>query len=153
MTTLELGSGRNPTPGAIHHDRTKHAEHVDLAFDLNVTPWPVEDGSFDKIIAIDLFEHLDLPVHDWLTECHRILKPGGVLDFRVPHWSSAIAYENPTHRRAFAEKSFDFWDDTKVYHQQYGAFDPELAADGKLWRVMMAMREGGNILFRLQVVK
>lgn len=148
MTTLELGCGLSPIPGAVHHDREKHSEHVDIAFDLNSTPWPVYDGTFDKIIAIDVFEHLDIPVRAWLEECHRILTPGGRLDFRVPHWNDAIAYENPTHRRAFAEKSFDFWDDSKPYHHQYGKFDPELAGSGKLWKVN-SRREGGNILFTL----
>lgn len=149
MTVLELGCGIHPTPGAVHHDRTKHAPHVDIAFDLNVLPWPVESEAYDEVIAVDIFEHLIIPVHDWLAECWRILTDGGTLKFRVPHYSDAIAYENPTHRRAFTERSFDFWDPNKSYYKEYGYFDPELAGDGKLWNVE-SNREVGNIVFVLR---
>ena len=40
MSKLELGCGVSPTPGYVHHDRIKHAKHVDVAWDLRDYPWP-----------------------------------------------------------------------------------------------------------------
>src|SRR5689334_17361913 len=57
---LELGCGRAPTPGYVHHDRRKHSPHVDVAHDLDELPWPWPDGSCEEILGLDVFEHLHL---------------------------------------------------------------------------------------------
>lgn len=45
---------------------------------------PLNDISFDVIIASDIFEHLFDPLH-LLKECHRLLKPQGILLASVPN--------------------------------------------------------------------
>jgi hypothetical protein len=35
---LELGCGKAPTPGYLHHDRVRHAQFVDFAHDLERLP-------------------------------------------------------------------------------------------------------------------
>lgn len=55
----------------------------DVVWDLEKTPLPFEDQSFDHIIANHVFEHL----HNWwecFEECSRILKVGGRMDVYVP---------------------------------------------------------------------
>ena len=42
---------------------------------------PLESGSFDLVIAISVFTHLNETWNQWLTELHRILKPGGYAFF------------------------------------------------------------------------
>ena len=37
---LELGSGKAPTPGYLHHDRQKHSPHIDVVHNLEMLPWP-----------------------------------------------------------------------------------------------------------------
>ncbi len=44
---LELGCGNSPTPGYVHHDRIRHAGHVDVACDLRDRPWPFVAGTRD----------------------------------------------------------------------------------------------------------
>lgn len=39
---------------------------------------PVADGSFDAVISTQVLEHVDDPA-GYLTECHRVLRPGGRL--------------------------------------------------------------------------
>ena len=44
---------------------------------------PFESGTFDLVVHSDTLEHVSNPVHA-LTECRRVLKPGGALCFTVP---------------------------------------------------------------------
>jgi len=106
---IELGCGNKPVQGYTHHDRWKHSPHVDLEFDLGVFPWPLESGSVDEILALDVFEHLCCDVQVWLDECWRVLKPNGVLDMRLPAWNNPYSWRDPTHRRVFHQESFLYW--------------------------------------------
>lgn len=144
MTTLELGSGNHPTDGAVHHDITKHADYIDVAHDLDVFPWPFLDESFDKILALDVMEHLKSDVRDWLNECHRILKPEGTLVLRLPAWDAENSYIDPTHHKLFHEKTFSYWDERSFYYQNYGQF---YFPEHKLWYIESIERRdnGSNI--------
>lgn len=106
---IELGSGNHPTPGYVHHDRWRHSQHVDLAFDLAVFPWPLDDGVVTELLAIDVFEHLKCDVQVWLDECWRVLAPGARLTFRVPQWNNPYSWRDPTHYRVFHKESFLYW--------------------------------------------
>lgn len=46
---------------------------------------PFSDGSFDRVIAAEVLEHLpaDRPA---MAECARVLRPGGTLAVTVPRW-------------------------------------------------------------------
>jgi len=106
---LELGCGNHPTPGCIHHDKWKHSTHVDLAFDLQEVPWPLQDESVMMLLATDVFEHLKLDVQTWLDECWRVLVPGGTLSMRLPAYDNPYSFRDPTHQRIFHPESFLYW--------------------------------------------
>jgi SAM-dependent methyltransferase len=72
-----------------------------VVHDLSQFPWPFEADSFDLIRASHLLEHLP-DVVAFMDEAYRILKPGGRLIVRVPHYTSRSAWCDPTHVRAFA---------------------------------------------------
>jgi predicted SAM-dependent methyltransferase len=151
MMTLELGCGVHPTPGAVHHDRVLHSPNVDIAHDLDCLPWPWADGEFDKILALDVMEHLRLDVADWLDECHRILKPGGKLVLRLPAWDNPVSYRDPTHRKVFHPETFDYWDKSKQLHADYGFF--YFGERGRWWDVLTVERvNGGDFGFVLRKV-
>lgn len=44
---------------------------------------PFPDASFDRVFLLDVVEHASDPVR-LLAECHRVLKPGGVLTLSTP---------------------------------------------------------------------
>jgi len=54
---------------------------VDYA--CNAEDMPVEDGTFDLVLCTQVLEHCDNP-QKIVDECHRVLKPGGILIVTVP---------------------------------------------------------------------
>jgi len=79
---LHLGSGRSPKPGWVNLDL--FGDPTDLVWDLD-RPLPFEQSTVDAIFQEHLLEHFTLGKGLALTEeCHRVLKPGGVLRIGVP---------------------------------------------------------------------
>ena len=66
----------------VDHDATFHDKsNIDLfgtAYDI-----PENDASFDCAICTAVLEHLEEP-ENAISECHRVLKPGGVAIYSVP---------------------------------------------------------------------
>lgn len=151
MTTLQLGCGIRPIPGAVNHDRVPHSPHVDIAHDLDNLPWPWHDGEFEKVIALDVLEHLRVDVADWLDECWRILTPGGLLVLRLPAWDNPVSYRDPTHRKVFHEETFNFWDKAQQLYRDYGFF--YFGERNRWWDVLTVERvNGGDLGFVLRKV-
>src|SRR5947208_956014 len=56
-----------------------------VQWNLEETPYPLPDASFDAVVMTEVFEHLrDYPVRS-LVETRRILRPGGRLYFTTPN--------------------------------------------------------------------
>lgn len=137
---LELGSGNHPSPQAtVRHDRIQHSPHIDTAFDLEVLPWPLDDESWDIVLATDVFEHLRLDIPQWLDECWRILKPGGQLNMRLPAWDNPLSYRDPTHRKVFHHESFYYWDPESHLWNDFGRY--YFAESNRWWTVVNVVRE------------
>jgi SAM-dependent methyltransferase len=112
MRILELGSGLRPCPvgegdEVVHLDR-QQLPHVEQVWDLDELPYPFADNEFDRILAVDVLEHLR-DVRRSVEELWRIGRPGANLLVRVPHWTSYRAHRDPTHRTDFDEHSFDYF--------------------------------------------
>jgi SAM-dependent methyltransferase len=97
---LDVGCGSTKSPGAVGIDISSETD-ADVVHDLNVFPYPLEDSSFDHVLMQDVIEHVAEPFRV-VEELHRILRPGGRLQLRTPHFSSALAYGDPTHTHYFS---------------------------------------------------
>jgi len=75
---LDIGCGNNKTPGSTYLDFDEIA-NPDILHDLNIFPYPIEDNSFDEIIAKHIIEHLDHP-QKFIQELCRVCKPGFSID-------------------------------------------------------------------------
>ncbi|PLW95191.1 MAG: hypothetical protein C0592_00590 [Marinilabiliales bacterium] len=103
---LNLGCGTDIKEGWVNLD-VSPLEGVDVVHDVNTLPLPFEDELFDYILCQDILEHIEyIPV---LKELHRIMKKGGIIEIRVPHFTSRINYIDPTHKKRFSIETFDFF--------------------------------------------
>ena len=70
----------------------------------------LENNFFDEIIANDVLEHIpNLTLA--MTSCLNLLKVGGVFRISVPYDLSWGAWQDPTHVRAFNERSWLYYTD------------------------------------------
>ncbi len=150
MDVLNLGAGRMPITGAVNHDLRRHADYIDVAHDLNLLPWPWADDSFDLIVARAVLEHLRINLLESVGECWRILRPGGQLYLKLPHWQHEHSYLDPTHYWRFALHSCDIFDPATEYGKEYVFY-----TDRK-WRIVKGPRlnrAASSILATMQVRK
>lgn len=120
---LDLGCGDTKMAGAVGVDNTA-LPGVDVVHDLLNLPYPFEEGSIDKIYLSHVIEHFDLPdSRRILNETHRLLRAGGVVHVRVPHAYTVAAIADPTHKRAFAFVSGEFFvaGSAKSYYKELDA--------------------------------
>jgi SAM-dependent methyltransferase len=99
-TVLDIGCGSAKYPGAVGLDISADTD-ADIVHDLDAFPYPIEDGSFDQILMQDVIEHVAQPIRVF-EELHRIARPGARIQLRTPHFSSVLAYGDPTHRHYFS---------------------------------------------------
>lgn len=124
MAIINLGCGLKPMTGegVINHDISFHSDHVDVAFDLNEMPWGFNDNIATDIYAIDVFEHLIPDLVQVLNECHRILKPSGLLHLKYPLYTSSRIHDDPTHKWFWSDHVVDYFDDSTDYGKRYGFY-------------------------------
>jgi SAM-dependent methyltransferase len=94
---LDVGCGAKKYPGAVGIDVSADTA-ADVVHDLNHVPWPLDESAFDQILLQDVIEHLD-DLYAVFGELHRVARAGAMVHIRTPHFSSALAYSDPTHRR------------------------------------------------------
>jgi SAM-dependent methyltransferase len=123
---LVVGCGRRPKAGAVNLDMVA-GPGVDVVFNLDLIPsmhLPFVDDTFDVVEAEDVLEHV-IDMVAVVQELGRVLKPGGTLWVRGPHCNyPEQVWADPTHRRAFAPRTFDNFDpetyDGRLYGHYFG---------------------------------
>jgi SAM-dependent methyltransferase len=110
-STLNLGSGKDYRPDCVNAD-IRSDVGADWLFD--VCKPLMEQRSFETIIANDVLEHLpDLVTA--MTNCRDMLVLGGHMHIHVPYDLSYGAWQDPTHVRAFNERSWLYYTDWAWY--------------------------------------
>lgn len=142
LTTVDIDPGVNPT----------------IVHDLNVTPWPFKDNTFDEVHAYEVLEHLGrqgdiASFFSHFYEIWRILKPGGYLAGTTPMWDSPWAWGDPGHTRIINRNCFIFLDIDE--YKQVGR--TSMTDYRKYWKgdfKMMTVSENEDVHgFILQAVK
>lgn len=121
---LACGS-RKASPEHIGVDLAGDA--VDIKHNLFQFPYSfAEDNSADEIHTSHFVEHIPMVywnegnemtiiqkdensvelLEKFMSECHRILKPGGKITIICPYYNSMRCWQDPTHRRAIGESTF-----------------------------------------------
>jgi len=112
----------------------------------DMTAMAFRDGVFDALVACDALEHIADDAAA-LSECHRVLRPGGVAILTVPQGEDrAKTYEDPSIvTKADRHRHFGQEDHLRLYGLDFGerlaasgfdvtcvdatAFDPALVAE------------------------
>lgn len=115
---LNLACGAYPKKGYVNLDLVKQ-DGVDIVHDLDMFPWPFEDGSATTIEAWDIFEHVDKPL-EFMAECHRVLKTGRFLHIHTGWVGNPESFTDPTHKRFPTQNTFDYWVPGTFLHEHYG---------------------------------
>ena len=105
---INLGCGNNTEEGWINIDMSPTIPNIDICMDLETEKLPIPDNSIDEIKAIHVLEHIS-NLKLVLTECSRVLKPGGEFTIIVPAYSSLGSFQDPTHVRFFTDNTFKYY--------------------------------------------
>lgn len=106
MEKLNLGCGKDIRQGWLNLDCVP-LPGVDIVHNLEEVPFPFNNDSLDEVMCNDVLEHLDYILV--LREIHRILKPGGKVTIKVPHFTSSDAFSDPTHKKYFTVHTFEYF--------------------------------------------
>jgi len=108
-TIINFGCGTTRMKRAINVDIIP-LPNVDRVIDFEKFPYPFPNNSVDEIHMYFVLEHLKNHFQV-ITEVYRILKKGGKVYIRVPHFSSVYAWGEFTHQRGYAWGSFDIFEE------------------------------------------
>ena len=98
---LNLGCGNNKRNGWLNVDHSD-ACSPDLVVDLEQTPWPWPDDSFEEVLMSHVLEHLGQRVPTYLAiwkELYRVCQDGAKVLIFVPHPRHDDFLCDPTHVR------------------------------------------------------
>lgn len=153
---LNLGCGNSPIPGAINLDYPQwDAEHGIIEVP-NEYKWQWVHGrpppgggnvmvvcpnkSIAGIHAYHLLEHLSDP-RRIIREMQRVLIPGGVANIVVPHYSSAIAYEDLDHKKQFALDTWKTLFNNSYYDKEHKGWQLRIH-----FNMLMAITERNTVI-------
>jgi len=108
---LNLGCGKDYRLGWVNLDCNKKMK-ADVYADLE-KKLPFKDNTFEYVYTEHVLEH----IHNFIplmAELKRICKNNAIIEIRVPHALSMLAYQDPTHVRFFTYRSFDYFTDSEL---------------------------------------
>lgn len=94
---LNLGCGEKRLDGYVNVDA---CGEPDVRCDLASFPWPWPDGSVDEVLAEHFLEHV-ADYERTVLEVSRVLRPGGLFRFKVPHFRAPMGVWH-LHRWSFS---------------------------------------------------
>lgn len=132
---LDVGCGDRKREGYIGMDIVP-LDGVDIIHNMNKTPWPIANDTFEEIVFDDVLEHSNnfLGI---LEEIFRVGKDGCRVKISVPHYSSDNMYTDPTHTTFFSSRSFNYFDKSLGFKHNFYLKDVNF----KIKKVHLSFRE------------
>jgi len=89
LNYLNVGCGKKFHKDWVNIDMTSYSKHVIVANLLKGIPFP--DNTFDVVYHSQVLEHFPREkAQDFIKECFRILKPGGIIRIVVPDLENIV---------------------------------------------------------------
>jgi hypothetical protein len=126
---LHLGCGLNKLKGYVNLDSSRKVS-PDKVWNLEKTPLPFKDNSFDEVLAEHVLEHLTNFV-ELMHDLRRICKKKAIIKIKVPFYTSCEAFTDPTHRRFFTPFTFDYFN----ANSKIGKFSHEVGCSGEMFKI------------------
>lgn len=137
MIRLNIGCGRDYRAGWVNTDISEEC-HADVYFDIRKDDIKVPfkaageeqsqivrlgDDMADEIYISGVLEQIGENEHliHAMNECHRVLKPGGVMTLIVPNARYAIAHQDPMDVRKFTRETFPYFVKGNRQYELYGS--------------------------------
>lgn len=121
---------------------------LDVLHDINNTPFPFKDNTFNEICIIGTLEHSHEPLRV-IKEFWRICKKDALIYIEVPHWSSPYAYGDLTHFHYFTARSFSTFQEAPEYFDGEESFNVKVRYMAISWRATPFKRFIGSILNKI----
>lgn len=113
MKKLNFGCGKDLKKGYVNADIAK-LPGVDAWFDFDQYPYPFKDNEFGEVYCRHVLEHTKNLIAT-MEELFRITKHNGTIKVICPYFAGQGAYNDPTHTRFFAYKTFEYFDRNGYY--------------------------------------
>ena len=95
-TKLNLGCYKDIKEGYVNVDKEQFFKGIDKVVNLEKTPYPFENNTFDEVLAYLVLEHLNINRIEFYDELHRICKAGAIIKIKVPFKDKIL--RNPDHK-------------------------------------------------------
>ena len=117
MKKLDIGCGNKKVPGAIGIDFNPNLD-ADVVHDLNIFPYPFDDGEFDEVHILGTLFLLNDSVKV-MEEVYRICKLGAHVVVLQPYFRSVWNYVDPWVKNFGTVHSFAFYDPDDAICKRY----------------------------------
>ncbi len=107
---LDIGAGETRRKGFVTMDK-RPLDGIDIVHDLEVFPYPLDDGICLTIVGSHIVEHIKpWLMLDFMNELWRILKVDGQLALSLPYGVSRGFQQDPTHCNICNEATWQYFD-------------------------------------------
>jgi len=107
VNKLNIACGIDYREGWVNSDLATHKDiKIDKKVDLRKLPLPFKDKEFDYIYTAHTLEHIRGDLLPLILEFWRILKPNGLIEIRVPHFSHYSGQACLSHKNKFSINGF-----------------------------------------------
>lgn len=110
---INLGCGNKTLENFINID-VVDLPGVDIVTSLEVAQLPFSDNSVRTVVCDHVLEHIDNFIQ-LMEELYRVCKSDAILHICVPYYKYEGAFRDPTHKRFFTERSFDYFSPTSQF--------------------------------------
>lgn len=145
---LNLGAGKDYRPGYINADISPDVG-ADVVFNMTGgIPYP--NNFFCEVLAYNCLTQILLS-YDFrlvMNELHRVTKPTGFIEIRVPNAKDICSFQDPMDSRRFTDQTFTYMEYGHRRYETYGrhyGFPP--------FKVELLEDNGRQMLFKLCPIK
>jgi len=115
---VDIGCGNNKKKGFIGIDLMPSSD-ADIVCNIGKYGIPLKSNSVDEIFSFHFLEHVR-NTQLVIEEIYRVLKPHGIVEIVVPHFSNIDSY-HWMHKTYWNIRGFDVFDKNGSYHYCFNA--------------------------------